>query len=228
MSCATCHQQDKAFTDGKKFSKGITGQEANRSAMSLANVAYLPVLTWANPLLTSLEVQALIPLFGEHPVEMGMAGKEAVLFERLKADPTYRTLFRHAFPAEAKTGDDALYSLSTVTKALASFQRTLISVSSPYDRYRYGGELSAIGPAAKRGEALFLARRWSVITATEGSTLPTTFSIAVCHFQSSVFTILASTTPMERVDTLRGTWALRSSLGLERIWASSERQRFET
>ncbi|WVN42285.1 MbnH family di-heme enzyme [beta proteobacterium MWH-UniP1] len=159
MSCATCHQQDKAFTDGKKFSKGITGQEAKRSAMSLANVAYLPVLTWANPLLTSLEVQALIPLFGEHPVEMGMAGKEEVLFERLKADPNYRKLFRSAFPAEAKTGDSTLYSLSTITKALASFQRTLISVSSPYDRYRYGGELSAISPAAKRGEALFFGEK---------------------------------------------------------------------
>ena len=159
MSCATCHQQDKAFTDGKKFSKGITGQAATRSAMSLANIAYLPVLTWANPLLTSLEVQALIPLFGEHPVEMGMAGKEAILFERLKADPTYKKLFRNAFPAEAKTGDDTLYSLSTITKALASFQRTIISVSSPYDRYRYGSELSAIGPAAKRGEALFFGEK---------------------------------------------------------------------
>ena len=159
MSCATCHQQDKAFTDGTKFSKGITGQEAKRSAMSLTNVAYLPVLTWANPLLTSLEVQALIPLFGEHPVEMGMAGKEAILFERLKADPTYRKLFRNAFPAEAKTGNDTLYSLSTITKALASFQRALISVSSPYDRYRYGGELSAISPAAKRGEALFFGEK---------------------------------------------------------------------
>lgn len=159
MSCATCHQQDKAFTDGKPLSKGITGQEAKRSAMSLANVAYLPVLTWANPLLTSLEVQALIPLFGEHPIEMGMAGKDALLFERLKADPTYRKLFKEAFPVESRVGDDALYSLSTVTKALASFQRSLVSVNSPYDRYRYGGELSAIGPAAKRGEALFFGEK---------------------------------------------------------------------
>jgi cytochrome c peroxidase len=159
MSCATCHQQDKAFTDGKPLSKGITGQEAKRSAMSLANVAYLPVLTWANPLLTSLEVQALIPLFGDHPIEMGMAGKDALLFERLKADPTYRKLFKEAFPVESRVDDDALYSLSTVTKALASFQRSLVSVNSPYDRYRYGGELSAIGPAAKRGEALFFGEK---------------------------------------------------------------------
>ncbi len=159
MSCATCHQQGKAFTDGMRFSSGITGEQARRSAMSLANVAYLPVLTWSNPLLSSLEVQALIPLFGEHPVEMGMAGQEAVLFERLKADPLYRKLFKAAFPAESKAGDDALYSLSTVTKALASFQRTLISVGSPYDRYRYGGDWSAIGPAAKRGEALFFGEK---------------------------------------------------------------------
>ena len=159
MSCATCHQQDKAFTDGKRFSTGITGQEGKRSAMSLTNVAYLPVLTWANPLLTSLEVQALIPLFGEHPVEMGLAGKEAILFERIKADPIYRKLFKAAFPAESRSGDDALYSLSTVTKALASFQRSLVSVNSPYDRYRYGVELTAIGPAAKRGEALFFGEK---------------------------------------------------------------------
>ena len=76
MSCATCHQQDKAFTDGQAVAKGITGQVGQRSAMPLANVAYLPTLTWANPLLTSLEVQSLFPIFGEHPVEMGMAGKE--------------------------------------------------------------------------------------------------------------------------------------------------------
>ena len=71
MSCATCHHQDKAFTDGRRFAKGISGQQAIRNAMSLTNVAYLPVLTWSNPLLTSMEAQVLIPLFGEHPVEMG-------------------------------------------------------------------------------------------------------------------------------------------------------------
>ena len=159
MSCATCHQQDKAFTDGKSLSKGVTGEEAKRSAMTLVNVAYLPVLTWANPLLTSVEVQALIPIFGEHPIEMGMAGKEALLFDRIKTDPTYQKLFKKAFPQESMLGDGSLYSLSTITKALASFQRTLISVNSPYDRYRYGGQSSAITSAAKRGEALFFGEK---------------------------------------------------------------------
>jgi cytochrome c peroxidase len=84
MSCASCHIQTKGFTDGRSVSPGMTGQVGIRSAMSLTNVAYMPVLTWANPNLKRLENQALLPIFGEHPIEMGMAGKEKLLFERLK------------------------------------------------------------------------------------------------------------------------------------------------
>jgi cytochrome c peroxidase len=159
MSCASCHDQARAFTDGQAFSKGVTGGVGTRSAMSLANVAYLPVLTWQNPQLTSLEVQALIPLFGEHPVEMGLAGREQQLFAMFKSDATYRRLFAQAFPSEAGRGDTALYSLSTLTKALASFQRSLLSFDSPYDRYRYGGQKSALSAAAKRGEELFFGEK---------------------------------------------------------------------
>lgn len=159
MSCASCHHQDKAFTDGRAVSSGVTGELGARSAMGLANVAYLPTLTWANPQLTSLEVQALIPLFGEHPVEMGMAGREGELFQRLRADATYRRLFTRAFPAEARAGVESLYSLSTLTKALAAFQRTVLSFDSPYDQYRYGGKPDAISAAAKRGEELFFGER---------------------------------------------------------------------
>lgn len=159
MSCATCHEQSRAFTDGRRFAPGVTGEAGSRSAMSLANVAYLPVLNWSNPLLTSLEVQALIPLFGEHPVEMGMAGREAELFARLQSDPVYRRLFARAFPDEAKQGPQALFSLATLTRALASFQRTLLSFDSPYDRYRYGGDAGAISASARRGEALFFGEK---------------------------------------------------------------------
>ncbi len=159
MACATCHEQARAFTDGKALSAGVTGQVGSRSAMALVNVAYLPVLTWQNPQLTSLEVQALIPLFGEHPVEMGLAGRESQLFATLKADALYRRLFARAFPDEARQGDAALFSLSTLTKALASFERSLLSFDSPYDRYRYGGQKDAIGAAARRGEDLFFGEK---------------------------------------------------------------------
>ena len=159
MSCASCHHQDKAFTDGRALSVGVTGEQGARSAMSLANVAYLPTLTWANPQLTSLEVQALIPIFGEHPVEMGMAGREAELFRRLQSEPTYRKLFAKAFPEQARQGAQALYSLSTVTKSLGAFQRSLLSFDSPYDRYRYAKQPQAISELARRGEALFFGEK---------------------------------------------------------------------
>lgn len=87
MACASCHQANRGFTDNLPVAEGVTGERGNRSAMSLTNIAYLPTLTWANPNLNSLEKQALVPIFGEHPVEMGMAGKEDLLLGRLRADP---------------------------------------------------------------------------------------------------------------------------------------------
>jgi cytochrome c peroxidase len=159
MSCASCHHQDKAFADGLAVSTGVTGQKSTRSSMSLANVAYLPVLTWSNPHLTSLEVQSLIPLFGENPAELGMAGREKEMFARLQGDPVYQRLFVQAFPQEAREGADALYTLTTVTRALASFQRSLVSFDSPYDRYKYGGQKDALSAAARRGEALFFGEK---------------------------------------------------------------------
>jgi cytochrome c peroxidase len=159
LSCASCHLQSRAFSDPRPRSVGVTGQVSPHNAMSLANVAYLPTLTWANPLMQRLEVQALVPLFGEHPVEMGMAGKESLLFERLQCDPDYARLFARAFPNEASEGPAALYSIRTVTQALASFQRTLLSFDSPYDQYKYGGRPNAISQAAKRGEALFFGEK---------------------------------------------------------------------
>jgi len=159
MSCATCHVQALGFTDGRPTSPGVTGELAARNAMALGNVAYLPVLTWMNPQLTSSEIQALIPLFGEHPVEMGMAGREKELWARLKSDQTYVKLFTAAFPAEATQGEGQLYSLSTLTKAMAAFQRTLLSFNSPYDRYKYGNDPTAISDSAKRGETLFFGHK---------------------------------------------------------------------
>ncbi len=152
-SCASCHQQSLAFTDGKQVALGSTNEQHTRNSMSLANVAYTSVLTWANPLMTSLENQALIPLFGEHPLEMGMVGKEQQIIQWMQNDPQYRQMFAKAFSAEQPV------NLSNLTKAIASFQRSLVSFNSPYDRYRYQGETNAISAAAKRGEKLFNSER---------------------------------------------------------------------
>ena len=105
--------------------------------------------------MTSLEKQALVPLFGEHPVELGLR-EGGLLLPPLRAEAKYRELFQHAFP-----GDADPFTVENVTKALASFERSIISARSPYDRYHYERDDSAISASAKRGEILFFDQRLS-------------------------------------------------------------------
>ena len=151
-SCATCHRQALAFTDGKAQAVGSTGQLHPRGAMSLVNVAYSAALTWSNPNEHSLEHQALTPMFGDHPVELGLTGKGEAFLDVLRSDSLYRILFPAAFP-----GDPDPFTIQNVTRAIASFERTIISASSPYDRYHYEGDDKAISDSAKRGEVLFFS-----------------------------------------------------------------------
>ncbi|MDI1447355.1 methanobactin export MATE transporter MbnM [Polyangium sp. 6x1] len=154
QSCASCHDQKLAFTDGRAGGLGSTGEVHPRSSMSIVNVAYLSTLTWANPLITELEEQALLPLFGETPVELGLAGKEDVLLERLRKEPVYEALFPKAFPDEADP-----VRLENVVRAIGAFERSVISYRSAYDRYNYGGDSKALSEAQKRGKDLFFSEK---------------------------------------------------------------------
>lgn len=153
QACASCHLQELAFTDGNAVSAGSTGQHTPRSAMSLANVAYATTYTWANPVLLTLEQQTLVPLFGAEPVELGLRGMEDELLARLRAEPRYDELFAEAFPADADP-----FTLTNVTRALASFERSLLSGDSAYDRYTRG-DTDALSDPARRGAALFSSER---------------------------------------------------------------------
>ena len=153
-SCGTCHIQEKAFADGKSLGVGTTGEVHPRNSMGLANAAYAASLTWANPSVILFERQALVPLFGETPVEMGLSGKEELLIDRLKNEPRYAKLFADAYPTSG-----GKYSLDQITHSLASFVRSLISGNSPYDRYRYQEQTDAISTSVKRGEQLFFSER---------------------------------------------------------------------
>jgi cytochrome c peroxidase len=93
-------------------------------------------------------------MFGETPIEMGLAGYETHLLVRLAQVPEYQKLFAAAFPGEANP-----FSLLNITRALASFERSLLSGRAPYDRYRSGEDPAAISASAKRGEALFFDER---------------------------------------------------------------------
>ena len=154
FSCASCHIQALAFTDAKPVGVGATGEKHPRNTMSLANIAYNSVLTWANPGMKQLEGQALVPMFGEHPIEMGLAGKEEEVLQILREDSKYQKLFAAAFGKGINN-----ININHLIKAIAAFERTLISANSPYDRYRYGNDKNAISASAKRGEALFNSER---------------------------------------------------------------------
>lgn len=149
FSCASCHHQELAFTDGMATPIGSTGQAHPRNSMSLTNVAYLGRYTWGNPLLAELETQAVGPMFGTEPVELGLRNLDAVFLARVEAEPIYPPLFASAFP-----GDPSPISIMNVVRALSAFQRTLLSGNSPYDKYLQG-DVTAVSASALRGRDLF-------------------------------------------------------------------------
>jgi cytochrome c peroxidase len=151
QSCASCHQQARAFSDGRPVAVGSTGEMTPRNAPSLTNAAYNPTLTWMNPLLVHLEDQILVPLVGEVPIELGFAGREDVLLGRLRGDERYRAMFPAAFPDEPEP-----ISIAGITRAIAAFERTLISGNSPYDRYLRGDD-HALSESALRGMEFFFS-----------------------------------------------------------------------
>jgi cytochrome c peroxidase len=138
ISCGTCHEQHRAFAEGNATHPGVTGEPGRRNAPGLANVAWMTPLTFADPSQTSLERQVAVPMFGTHPVEMGMSGREAELGARLGKDDCYRRMFRLAFPE-----DRGAITSAAVAKALAAFERTMVSFGSDYDRRQMTREASA-------------------------------------------------------------------------------------
>jgi cytochrome c peroxidase len=152
-SCAICHSPHLAFTDGRARALGATDEQLRRGSMMLANVAYSSTLTWADNRPMTLEAQMEQPLFGEHPVEMGLKRDDRPVLAWLAGEHDYNTAFHEAFPAEA-----APVTMSNVIKAIAAFERTLISGRSAFDRYMYDGDRSALSAAAIHGKDLFFSR----------------------------------------------------------------------
>jgi cytochrome c peroxidase len=165
-SCASCHRPELAFTDGRARAVGSTGEIHARGAMSLVNSAYSPALTWADPTQRRLEDQALVPMTNEDPVELGLKGREAEVLGRLARDPAYPDLFARAFP-----GDRDPIHLANVQKAIASFERTLLSADSPYDRLVWRDDRDALSEQARRGMELFFSERVGCARCHGGPTL---------------------------------------------------------
>lgn len=143
MSCATCHRQENAFSDPRRVSIGTDGSEGRRQGMAIINAAWDHFFFWDARAL-SLELQAFGPV--RNPIEMGNSWH--VVVQRLQQHPEYPELFRRAF------GTSSIDSLH-VAYALAQFERTLISLSSRFDRFHYDGDITAMTPQEVRGMDLF-------------------------------------------------------------------------
>ncbi len=143
MACATCHRQEHAFDDPRQFSIGTNGSVGTRNAMAIVNLGWSRHFFWDGRRNT-LEGQAHDPV--TNPIEM--RNTWPVVEQRLRADDDYPALFAAAF------GTPDIDS-NRVMRALAQFERTLVSFNSRFDRYWYGGDTLAIDSVEKLGIALF-------------------------------------------------------------------------
>lgn len=140
MSCASCHQQSKAFTDAKAFSSGIDGIKGEVSTMSLVNLLWAEKFTWSGKMET-VEAQSTEPI--RNPIEMHENFDKAM--QELEEEG-YSRLFQEAFESEEITEE-------LIGKALSQFQRALVSSNSKYDQYLRGEYQPT--PSERRGEQLF-------------------------------------------------------------------------
>ncbi len=148
VSCATCHDPAKGFTDSPlKTSEGINKLTGTRNAPTVINAAYFEKQFWdgRSP---SLEDQSQHPFI--NPVEMGLPNHEPIL-KIVRTDPTYTGMFKQAFGVEP-----AAITMDHVMKAIATFERTVVAGDSPFDKWYFGKDKSAMSEAAVRGFQVFL------------------------------------------------------------------------
>lgn len=143
VSCATCHDQKLGFSDAKARSDGIGGQKAARNSPTVWNAVYHET-QFHDGRAGTLEEQVEGPV--TNPVEMGNTTAGAV--EAIAADTTYAAEFERAF-------GPGPVNFEKIAKAIAAYERTLVSGDSPFDRYHFAGDGTALTDSAKRGWEFF-------------------------------------------------------------------------
>ena len=143
IACASCHLSEKGFTDGMPVSTGINGLKGGRSAPASINRVYSQAQFWDGRAAT-LEDQSIGPFI--NPIEHGFANHDEMV-AKMKLIPGYRKLFKEVF--------GSAITIKNVGRAIASFQRTILSGNSAVDKFDVGGEETALGESAQRGLVLF-------------------------------------------------------------------------
>jgi cytochrome c peroxidase len=149
VSCSSCHSPTQTYTDGKPVGVGIDGKKGTRNSPTVVNAAYYTTLFWDGRA-ASLEEQAKGPLV--NPIEHGLANYEPIL-KVIRADKNYTDQFKRVFGVEP--GE---ITIDHVAMAIASYERTVVSGDSPFDRYQYGGEKNALSPSAIEGLKVFTGK----------------------------------------------------------------------
>ena len=147
VSCATCHQESKGFTDHKRVSEGFNQLTGTRNAPTVINAAYMKTL-FLDGREPDLEGQSTQPPV--NPVEGGLPDHDAEL-EIIRSDPDYVKTFKAVFGVDRRH-----ITMTEVSRAIASFERTIVAGDTPFDRYYYGGEKDALNAAQIRGLKVFL------------------------------------------------------------------------
>ena len=149
ISCASCHDDNKAFTDNLPVSVGHGGLTGTRNAPTVINAAFYKSQFWdgREP---DLEGQSKGPFI--NPVEAGLPSHEPIL-EIVRTDPAYQAAFKDVFNVSGKQ-----LTMDHVAKAIASFERTIVAGNSPFDRFYFGGDKNAITEQQQRGFELFLGQ----------------------------------------------------------------------
>ncbi|MGB0431423.1 MAG: cytochrome-c peroxidase [Bacteroidia bacterium] len=145
-SCNSCHKQEYAFADNVAFSDGVKNRPGTRNSPSLANVAYQPYFTREGGV-PSLEMQVLVPIQEHNEFDFNIL----LIEERLKKIPVYIDLSKKAFNREP--------DYYVITRALATFERSLISGNSPYDQYTFNGNDNALTRKQQKGMELFFSNK---------------------------------------------------------------------
>jgi cytochrome c peroxidase len=143
FSCASCHNPQLDFTDGRRVAEGVHKQQGTRNTPTILDAAYNLTQFWDGRA-PSLEDQSSGPI--ANPIEMAQTHDACVA--KFNRDATYRRDFAAAFGSGPAT-------LRKAEMAIASFERTLIGGNSPFDRYRFGGDKTAMSQPAIRGLAVF-------------------------------------------------------------------------
>ena len=144
VSCASCHDPKFGFSNGERFATGVGGAKGGRSAPSVINSAYYKQQFWDGRA-ASLEEQALGPI--ANPIEMALPVEDAVA--KLNEIGGYKSSFQKVFGTDV-TADG-------IAKAIAAYERTVLSGNAPYDKFKAGDE-SALSPKAQHGMKLFFGK----------------------------------------------------------------------